>query len=48
MIAVALGTLVLGEPFHARMLVAAAIIVTGILIVGPASSAKGVEAESVS
>ncbi len=47
-IAVALGTLVLGEAFHARMLVAAAVIVTGILIVGPASSAKGVEAESVS
>jgi len=34
-IAVALGTLVLGEPFHMRMLVAAAIIVCGVLIVGP-------------
>ena len=32
-IAVGLGTLVLGEPFHARMLLAAAIIVVGILIV---------------
>jgi drug/metabolite transporter (DMT)-like permease len=47
-IAVALGTLVLGEAFHARMPIAAVVIVTGILIVGPASSAKGVEAESVS
>jgi drug/metabolite transporter (DMT)-like permease len=36
-IAVALGTLVLGEPFHARMLVAAAIIIAGVAIVGPAS-----------
>lgn len=34
-IAVALGTLVLGEPFHSRMLVAAGVIVTGVLIVGP-------------
>jgi drug/metabolite transporter (DMT)-like permease len=34
-IAVALGTLVLGEPFHLRMLVAAAIIVVGVVIVGP-------------
>jgi drug/metabolite transporter (DMT)-like permease len=33
-IAVALGTLLLGEPFHRRMAVAAAIIATGILIVG--------------
>jgi drug/metabolite transporter (DMT)-like permease len=33
-IAVALGTIVLGEPFHTRMAVAAAIIATGILIVG--------------
>ena len=32
-IAVALGTLLLGEPFHARMLVAAAIIAAGIMIV---------------
>jgi len=34
-IAVALGTLVLGEPFHVRMLIAAAIIVCGVVIVGP-------------
>jgi drug/metabolite transporter (DMT)-like permease len=34
-IAVALGTIVLGEPFHVRMLVAGAVIVTGILVVGP-------------
>jgi drug/metabolite transporter (DMT)-like permease len=34
-IAVALGTIVLGEPFHLRMLIAAAVIVVGILIVGP-------------
>jgi drug/metabolite transporter (DMT)-like permease len=47
-IAVALGTLVLGEAFHARMLVAAAVIVTGILIVGRARPAKAVESESVS
>jgi drug/metabolite transporter (DMT)-like permease len=33
-IAVALGTLVLGEPFHVRMAVAAGIIAAGILIVG--------------
>ena len=32
-IAVALGTLLLGEPFHARMLVAAVIIAAGIMIV---------------
>lgn len=32
-IAVALGTILLGEPFHARMLVAAAIIAAGITIV---------------
>jgi drug/metabolite transporter (DMT)-like permease len=32
-IAVALGTLLLGEPFNARMLVAAAVIVVGILVV---------------
>lgn len=32
-IAVALGTILLGEPFHARMLVAAAIIAAGIAIV---------------
>ena len=48
-IAVSLGMIVLGEPFHARMLAAAAVIVTGILIVGPASTPKkGEEAESVS
>lgn len=34
-IAVALGTLLLGEPFELRMLVAAAIIIAGIAIVGP-------------
>jgi drug/metabolite transporter (DMT)-like permease len=33
-IAVALGTLLLGEPFHLRMLVAAAVIVAGIVVVG--------------
>jgi len=36
-IAVALGTLLLGEPFRATMLVAAAIIVVGMLVVRPAS-----------
>jgi drug/metabolite transporter (DMT)-like permease len=36
-IAVALGTLLLGEPFGLRMLVAAAIIVLGVAIVGPTS-----------
>lgn len=34
-IAVALGTLLLDEPFHLRMLVAAGVIVAGVLIVGP-------------
>ena len=34
-IAVALGTLILDEPFHLRMIYAAAIIVVGIIIVGP-------------
>ena len=34
-IAVALGTLLLGEPFHMRMLVSAAVIIIGIVIVGP-------------
>ncbi len=34
-IAVALGTIILGEPFHVRMLIAGAIIVGGIVIVGP-------------
>lgn len=37
-IAVALGTILLGEPFHVRMLVAAAVIVGGILVV---NSGKG-------
>jgi drug/metabolite transporter (DMT)-like permease len=37
-IAVALGTVLLGEPFHLRMLVAAGIIVGGVLIVGPVKS----------
>jgi drug/metabolite transporter (DMT)-like permease len=32
-IAVALGTLVLGEPFHARMAVAAALVLVGVVIV---------------
>lgn len=36
-IAVALGTLVLGEPFHLRMVGAAAVILTGIVIVGQPS-----------
>jgi drug/metabolite transporter (DMT)-like permease len=34
-IAVALGTLLLDEPFHMRMVLAAGVIVGGILIVGP-------------
>ena len=34
-IAVALGSILLDEPFHVRMLIAGAIILTGILIVGP-------------
>jgi drug/metabolite transporter (DMT)-like permease len=34
-IAVALGTLILGEPFQIRMLIAGAVIIGGILIVGP-------------
>jgi len=34
-IAVALGTLLLDEPFHVRMLIAAGVIVVGVLIVGP-------------
>ena len=49
-IAVALGTLLLGEPFHARMLVAAAIIAAGILIVrtrsAPAAGSASIEAEA--
>ena len=35
-IAVALGTILLDEPFHLRMLIAGAIILAGIVIVGPA------------
>jgi len=34
-IAVALGTLLLGEPFHVRMLIAAAIILCGVFVVKP-------------
>ena len=37
-IAVALGTIFLGEPFHLRMLLAAAIIVVGIVVVGPVTT----------
>ena len=40
-IAVALGTILLGEPFHARMLVAGSVIVVGIAAVGPASADGG-------
>jgi drug/metabolite transporter (DMT)-like permease len=36
-IAVALGTALLGEPFHLRMLVAAGVILTGMVIVGQPS-----------
>jgi drug/metabolite transporter (DMT)-like permease len=36
-IAVALGTLLLDEPFHMRMVLAAVVIAAGILIVGPVS-----------
>ena len=39
-IAVALGTLLLGEPFRATMLVAAAIIVVGMLVVRPARASS--------
>jgi drug/metabolite transporter (DMT)-like permease len=39
-IAVVLGTLMLGEPFGIRMLVAAGIIVVGVLVVGPVSSQR--------
>jgi drug/metabolite transporter (DMT)-like permease len=34
-IAVALGTILLGEPFHARMVLAAIVILVGMAIVGP-------------
>jgi drug/metabolite transporter (DMT)-like permease len=40
-IAVALGTLLLGEPFRASMLVAAAVIVIGMLVVRPARQSSG-------
>jgi drug/metabolite transporter (DMT)-like permease len=40
-IAVALGAILLGEPFHARMLVAGSVIVVGIAAVGPASADGG-------
>lgn len=39
-IAVALGTLMLNEPFHIRMVIAAVVILVGTLIVGPAESGK--------
>jgi drug/metabolite transporter (DMT)-like permease len=39
-IAVALGTLVLGEPFHIRMIVGAGIILGGAFIVGPGGIGK--------
>lgn len=39
-IAVALGTVVLNEPFHIRMVIAAVVILVGTLIVGPAESGK--------
>jgi len=42
-IAVALGTLLLHEPFHVRMLVAAAIIIIGVLIVGPMTRVRTAE-----
>jgi drug/metabolite transporter (DMT)-like permease len=42
-IAVALGTLILGEPFHLRMLIAGAVIAAGIVIVGPATRPSAVE-----
>jgi drug/metabolite transporter (DMT)-like permease len=40
-IAVALGVMLLGEAFsHVRMLVAAAVILVGVVIVGPATRAR--------
>jgi drug/metabolite transporter (DMT)-like permease len=39
-IAVALGVMLLGEPFQLRMLVAAAVILVGVVIVGPATRAR--------
>jgi drug/metabolite transporter (DMT)-like permease len=45
-IAVALGTLLLGEPFHVPMLIAAAVIIVGILVVGPAAAARAPRATS--
>jgi drug/metabolite transporter (DMT)-like permease len=46
-IAVALGTIVLGEPFHLRMLLAAAVIVVGVLIVGRTPPPNPAEADTV-
>ncbi|HEX6322226.1 MAG TPA: EamA family transporter [Vicinamibacterales bacterium] len=46
-IAVALGTLLLGEPFGARMLVAAAIIALGILIVSVRQNGQAVRKDAV-
>lgn len=40
-IAVALGAILLGEPFHARMIVAGSVIVVGIVAVGPATVDEG-------
>jgi drug/metabolite transporter (DMT)-like permease len=39
-IAVALGTLILGEVFHVRMIVAAAVIVLGVIVVGTKGARK--------
>jgi drug/metabolite transporter (DMT)-like permease len=39
-IAVALGTLLLGEAFHMRMLIAAAIILCGVFVVKPVGRQK--------
>lgn len=46
-IAVVLGTLLLDEPFGARMLVAAAIIAAGILIVGVGTSKPSADKEAI-
>lgn len=45
-IAVALGTLVLSEPFQARMIVAAGVIVVGIIVVGPVSKPQRIAAQA--
>ena len=42
-IAVALGTMFLGEPFHMRMVIAGAVIAAGIVIVGPAQSTSSAD-----